>query len=768
MSGFIAQHLPDYSVPPVYLEGIRYSGHSGEVDGSYVDPYYYLNVYDEDNSWADYGSLSWDSDSGRLQLKPFFPSSGMQKYQYNLGNYTSGYPRDDSSLNVMLKNVTFNDLNYSEDYFSLSQFAPTGQFGLDNGYGDYSNRLEFVHFAPSQISNPDRDKSVESAISRIYGFGWGDTNHSKPRFSPQLKAGVYKFFNGVDSTGKFAWLSGNSTNEEMYSHSYQLAFLVDNQCKEIDMLFDIVNEHPLIQWDFDFLVCLNKSDLRTFSINTRDEDIFQESIVTGEGGIVLASGYYDDCSSTKYRVKIPNLPAKEGPTLVQIALKSMDFNARPENYIPLSLHEKILDSGDITDSATGKWLWSYKEHFWKELYSQPIAHHLTPWYDLAKNANWDAANCRFKPISHSNANSIYVPFQPPINSEKNMAGIDHGLGGSLPRFGNVADRKTWQTFDYTSVSGVVSGTPTPLCRQRAYNYVGDFINYGGFGRTVFPDRSDGSAEWNGSVEFAPVSITLEGITGHRNKPNRYFSAPILEVASSGRILLKDEFGIFQSGTQVNHGARYDCGEYGDLGAEYPNYTYVWSRSGDWIQIKDTKECNPDSCNWGLLSGNVQSGVLRALMSSETGVRFDFTSGSNYAVTNQRLNSGTILSFGDFYISGSSSQTKGFSLNKGEDYVIVEVSEPSSGVFRNTIKAPIEDSSSALKSAKVFNKNVFATGYFGDPSSEVIEVSQNPFYCDVLHISTDDATGVLPQTSDGISGKFEFMHGYTDTFTIGYC
>lgn len=752
-----AEDVPNFSMPPVHFDGIRYSGDAssniwGVANTEFLNellPTFNLGSNGCEREDIAYGTSSWFSQINAISGRPYVGiySTGM-KYQFFLGAYSSsGFPYTDSSRDFVVSDAKLNP-SHEEPHF----FPNYNDLGFCEA--DSNSSINF-NYTPTGYQD-----IVSNSV--FYSFGWGDTNEdNKLRFSPHLKEGNFLIDNR--NTG---WHS--FPDNRKYGSIYQFGFLVGNECNEIELEFEIINEHPIIKWDFRLGACVNKKDVTWFDLSSKDEDLFvYDPKSDGEGGFI-ATGYYGSgnniCSSTKYKVSLRNVNTKESDGLVQVSLLDMDFNSRGEDYLPINLYNIITLSG--SSGMNSEWQSGFSEYFWKGRYALPDAHHLRPWYSKAKLQNWQNSSGFFSAVE---SDPLYADeYETTFSSSSNHVYLDHGglwnaVGGpfqSMPALGNFSDETSdWATYEYEGIT--ISGSP--YCRETRTDHRGFFINYGGFGKVACVNYDDGEKVFDKTIEFAPVSITVNNISAKRRVKSYYATLPIYNVVSGKLLETSSDISGVSVGKQVHHVCDFDYGHLGLVSesALTPYYGFIYNKVGNKIAIKETKTCDEDFCAYNFTGANLSSGVIRFLTNQPTGYPCRFESGSQFIFCPQRFTTGALVSF-DY----AGPAIRNFSALRGEDYVVSHVEETFMGgndAYKFKIRTPRYNSDPA-KSDKTFHDSVSGQVFVGLLSSDIKEMSpSNILDSDVELISVSNCSGVLPS----LSTKYLEVEGYVVRAPVVY-
>ena len=749
-----ADEVPSYSIPPLHFGGIRFSGDGNDNitwGAYYINPNLPLGFCRYSEGYADYGSSGWFSG---IDVSPYNPYVGVQlsgmRYQFTVGRNSDSFPANDSSQRFVIDDAALAWVG-NEPYFYPSH-------NESDVCSAESQSLIAPNYTPASAFD-------ECSISEFYSFGWGDTDQTgKLRFSPHLKHGSFVYNSAKD------WYP-SLPDKDKFGHYYQFGFLVGNECDEIDIEFEIINEHPLIAWVFDFGACVNKKDFSTFSLVTRDSDLFVYNPKSG-----LAEGYYGnvsgECGSTKYNVSLRNVNCGEGDGLVQISLMAMDFDSLGENYLPYSLYDKITATG--TDGMTS-WTDRFSGLFWKGRYATPIAHHLTPWYNKAKAANWNTATGFFETITGTRLSATFHDNLTPTGYIGNL--LDHGTdmngataGGIYSEaFGNYSDScPTWSDSTYQTVGPyVVSGSSVYFCEEDRRDKKAYFLNYGGFGKILQQDVNVSPYTWNQTCEFAPVSISINSVTAKRRTKKYYATFPILGLTSSKYLTINDPSGYLSLGEQVHHVCDFDFGHLGGLegGMINPHYAYVYDVDSNKIAIKETKTCDPEECFYSFSSGEIDSGVVRILTNQKTGFKCRFESGSEFAFSPKQFVTGDLISF-DY----TGQAIRNFPILRSEDYIVSHVESTMLGgddAYKFKLRTPRYNFETA-KPNKIFNSNLICSGYIGDVSAGIKEMSPNNFFTAVPELeSVSVCSSVLPVLSTRFD-ETTIETAKTLSYTSGAC
>lgn len=500
------QHL----LPPVYFDGIRLSGtlyESDEYGGVYFPVS--LNIEGDYESTESYNSSVWNSDINRVASLPFFASSGFDKYQYCLSPYSSSFPANDSSRDPVV-------LEYSEKRSNYTQAAFENDWFTD-GDRDSDNIIYENTPHPRWINRnfpSGRDILTTSQMTKVYSMGFNPFSYECPILVPLTKCPLIssysyndQFYENNGYSNKFLEQFPPKNSEQSV---YQLYFLVDNTCKDIEVDVNIINEHSLIKWNFGFGVIINNKHSSSFSIISKEsEDLFVYDPLTGSVPYpyALASGHCPQRAKTKYKIKIKDIPSREGPSLVQIYLDNINYSMpNSGEYVPEELYEKFTDIFTQPKEISNKEYTAGKELFYEEFFKTPIAHHKQPWYENCKN-EWNAANGRFNQPESDIADigeelgplaSAFIPsseyFYQYVHESKNYPNYFMGNSKKLE-----------------SHNEIVSGPITYV-----YTYQNFAINFGGFGTTVYDYKGFMSSEIK-HIDLAPVAVEFEKITPIRRK-----------------------------------------------------------------------------------------------------------------------------------------------------------------------------------------------------------------------------------------------------------
>jgi len=750
MIDYTVRHLndvPDYTLPPVHFGGIRFSGDSSSnrfeaIPVNSLLPYLKRASCDEETQ--DYGSSSWFDVIDQCQSNAYVGNyaTGMQ-YQFFVGQYSPNFPAYDSSRWFVINDVVLDAVDLDPEFLAV----------YNDGICDLSS-LSLIIPAYDPTGN-----AVGCSTSTPYSFGWGDTLHSSLRFSPHLKEGCFRYNSRSDDYNDL-------TEEQKAGQFYQFGFLVGNDCDEIDIEFEIINEHPLISWDFTLGACVNKQDISTWEMSTRDSDLelYSPKIINEVTG--YCSGYYGDesgdCSSTKYNVTLRNVNCREGAGLVQVSVLNMDFNSRGEDYLPFSLYDKITPTGSEINS---QWKDEFSQYFWKGRYTTPTAFHLHPWYNRAKSSNWASATGFFEAPQQG-----YIIEPAPELGGDRSATIDHGgpagpvVGPSYaPPLGNYSnDSPTWTTSSFRTVGPILGNL---YCQETQSLYRAHFFNYGGFGRIIQEDANVDGDEWDRTCEFAPVSITVNSITAKKRKKHYYATYPITGIVSGKYLGITDPTSGLMIGNQIHHICEFDYGRLGPLNGTAPHYTYIYDRTPTQIAVKETKSCDPISCAWSFSPIDIINGVARVLTKEKTGYFCRFESGSEFVFSPHKFQTGDLISFNGI------SPINQFQVLENEDYIVSFVDQTFLGgddEYQFKIRTPRYESDTS-KPNKIFNQEISCSGYVGNILSGVREAgSYGIFDASAEFVSVENCASVLPSTLNRYTQYYGLVGDTVVATTLGPC
>jgi hypothetical protein len=450
----------------------------------------------------------------------------------------------------------------------------------------------------------------------------------------------------------------------------------------------------------------------------------------------------------------------------------MDFDSLGENYIPYSLYDKITATG--TDGM-GSWQNRFSGLFWKGRYATPIAHHLTPWFDKAKAANWNTATGFFEPIVGNRLSATFHDNLTPTGYERNL--LDHGVdmngataGGIYSEaFGNYSDdAPTWSESTYQTVGPYVVGPDLVyFCEEDRRDKKAYFLNYGGFGKVLQHDVSVSPYEWDQTCEFAPISITINNVTAKRRVKKYYSTFPILGLVGSNQLIINDPSGYIGVGDQIHHICDFDFGHLGGLdgGSINPHYSYVYDIDSNKIAVKETKTCTTPACAWSFSSGNVDSGVLRVLANQRTGFKCRFESGTEFVYSPYQFVAGDLISF-----EYTGQAIRNFPILRKEDYIVSHVESTMLGgddSYKFKLRTPRYNFETA-KPNKIFNSDLICSGYIGDISAWIKEMSPNNFFTAVPELeSVSVCSSVLPVLSTRFD-ETTIETAKTLSYTSGVC
>jgi hypothetical protein len=695
MSDF--QHL----LPPVYFEGIRLSGTLYEPDG-YGGVYFPvdLNIEGDYASIDNYNSSVWNSDPNRVPSLPFFASSGFDKYQYCLSPYSLNFPAGGSSRDPVIFTNSQKISNYTQADSPESWFTDGDRDSDDIIYENTAHPRWINRDFPS-----GRDLFTTSQMSKVYSMGFNPFPYEVPFLVPFTKCPLFthtpsekSFYEDNNYNSKFLKQFPPKNSEQSI---YQIYFLIDNACQDIELDVNIINEHSLIKWDFDFGVVINNEYVSSFSVVSKEsEELFVYDPLTGViNGTVprlyeLASGYCPQKAKTKYKIRIKDIPSKEGPSLVQIYLRNINyFMPNSGQYVPEELYNKLINILTEPREISYKEYTAGKELFYENFFKTPIAHHKQPWYESCKN-EWNSANGRFnQPVSDVIFNAALVNyFYPSQEYYYNYRHFDRDDG--LPQSYLMGNSKKLR--DHTEI----------VSRYR-YTYRNFAINFGGFSATVY----DYNHSYGGPIKYidlAPVAVEFEKITPIRRK-KIYLSSIKIESVDNLDTLIVGSSHPFKSGDYIRYvSSDYEDGKYGKYNMADHKFKFVAETGSNYIKLK----ADENSVFWDTFH-TFSTGIIRFESKATKEIIVDFNSGEKIATAreSQIVPVGTLFEFSEIFDSLGNKKI-GCGPYSGIAYVSLE---PSGSSFK--IKKQKYDYSE-VNEFKQFSFNGSGKIIFGDPSSGV--------------------------------------------------